>query len=268
MSKENWTYILWSWIALWIFVTFNYFVLHFPFSFVSTKDIFNTAVGGLIAFGFNLVLHDRKETKENLAAGLAALFTIRSQFDDYLNCRLGIYNSIATTKSAQIPGAPDWSFVKPLGFNFNPSNVFDFKSIDFLLTSPSGKDVYQHLQLLERTYLDLMARYNDLNGSAIELQKTMSGIIQIKFNYQHPSFQTMEYEIGPELIGRVISQQHSVIVRLVRDEARYSKIFGMLQNELLTRFGVEVIGNNVHEIPVAYRKSNLPKLPQSLASIV
>jgi hypothetical protein len=230
------------------------------------KTLTGTFIGAWLAFMSNMFMRYQNQYRDDLAAGRRALYTIRNQIDDYANFRYAFQHSIAKV-DAGIPGAPEWCLAKPMGFNFNSSNVFDYKSLGFLLFKQIGRDAYQQLQFVERTYLDLMARHSDLNSSAIDTQKKMSELQNKIANFQDISLMSLEPHLGVELIFRVRDQLRAVAHRVDQDEQRYMDAHNMLNNALEA-----ILGKNAKipfiEIPEKFKKDNLPPLPESLRSYV
>jgi hypothetical protein len=230
------------------------------------KTLLGTFVGASLAFIFNRYMESQNQYRNDLAAGRRALFTIRSQIDDFANFRYGFQHSIAQV-NAGIPNAPEWCLAKPMGFNFNPSNVFDYKSLGFLLSGKTGRVAYQQLQLIERTYQDLMARHSDLNGSAIDIQKAVSELQSKVANPHEISLSLLETLIGSELIHRVRDQLRAVALRVDQDEHRYLDALTMLNNAL-----EDLLDKNAKTsppiIPDKFIKTNLPPLPESLRSYI
>lgn len=227
------------------------------------KALIGSFAGAGFAFLFNWRAERRIEKRDNLASGRRALFTIRSQWDDFLNYRSGIQRAIAAI-AKEIPDAPEWAFAKPIGFNFNESNVFDFGALVFLLSTETGKAAFERLQFTERTYLDLMARHSDFNNSAIELQQTLA------FYRQHghtATLEEMERIIGPELIARVRDHQRAIVLRVDRDEQRYRTATNELNEALTAMFGNKASLSQV-TIPERYVQTNLPSLPPALRAYV
>jgi len=146
------------------------------------KTLLGTFAAAWLAFLSNQLVRFQIQNRDDLAAARRALLTISSQMDDFLNYRYGIQYSMNILAEA-MANVPEWCYAKPIGFNFNPSNVFDFKSLRFLLTSSTGRRAYERLQLIERTYLDIMARHADLNSSAIDIQKELARLHQSVANF-------------------------------------------------------------------------------------
>ncbi|MDE2118806.1 MAG: hypothetical protein KGJ19_09450 [Betaproteobacteria bacterium] len=230
------------------------------------KTLSGTFVGAWLAFVSNMFMRYQNQYRDDLAAGRRALFTIRSQIDDFTNYRYAFQHSIAQV-DAVIPGAPEWCLAKPMGFNFNSSNVFDYKSLGFLLSKESGRIAYQQLQFVERTYLDLMARHSDLNSSAIDTQKAMSELHSKIANLQNIPLKSLEPHLGFELTYRTRDHLRTVALRVDQDEQRYKNAFNVLNDALK-----ETLSNDAKipflEIPDKFKKENLPPLPESLRSYV
>jgi hypothetical protein len=163
-----------------------------------------------------------------------------------------------------IADTPEWALAKPIGFNSSESNLFDFKSLAFLLSTPTGRGAFEKLQSVERTYLDFMARLSDFNGSAQELQRTLAALHREQAN---PTWEAMERHIGPELRARVRDHQRSVVLRLDRDEQRYRNTFAMLNSVMAEMFGSE---GTMSEPTTAerFQPANLPPLPPPLRAYV
>ena len=228
-----------------------------------TKTLFGSFAGAGLAFLSNWWFQRRSQIRDNLAAGCRALFTIRSQLDDLANYRYGIRSGISVMYQAN-PGAPEWMFVKPVGFNFNESNVFDFKSLAFLLSTPTGRAAFERLQFTERTYLDLMARHSDFNNSAQEIQRAVSTVFRENGN---ATVEAMRGNLGPELIARVCDHQRAVVLRVDRDEQRYRNAFNLLNDVMSEMFGSKAKMSQVI-IPEKFEQANLPALPTSLRDYV
>jgi hypothetical protein len=230
------------------------------------KTLSGTFVGAWLAFVSNMFMRYQNQYRDDLAAGRRALYTIRNQIDDFANFRYAFQHSVAQVGTG-IPTAPEWCLAKPMGFNFNSSNVFDYKSLAFLLSKQIGRNAYQQLQFVERTYLDLIARHSDLNGSAIDTQKTMSELPKKLANFRDISLKSLEPHLGVELIYRVRDQLRAVALRVDQDEQRYMDSYNMLNNAL-----EEILGKSAKipfiEIPDKFKKDNLPSLPESLRSYV
>lgn len=219
--------------------------------------------GAGLAFISNWWAQRRIEKRDNLAAGRRALFTVRSQLDDFVNYRFGIQGAIAAI-AGKLQGAPEWAYAKPIGFNFDESNRFDFGSLVFLLSKETGRAAFERLQLTERTYLDLMARHSDFNNSVIELQKTLA------FHRQHGNagtFEQMESSAGPELVARVRDHQRAIVLRIDRDEQRYSKAYNLLNDAMTDLFGSKACLPQT-AIQEKFLQKNLPPLPPALRGYV
>ncbi|HLP98990.1 MAG TPA: hypothetical protein VK149_11130 [Sideroxyarcus sp.] len=230
------------------------------------KTLLGTFVGASLAFIFNRYMQSQNQYQDDLAAGRRALFTIRNQIDDFANYRYAFQSSVDHVNSG-IPSAPEWCLAKPMGFNFNPSNVFDYKSLSFLLSKQSGRDAYQQLQLVERTYLDLMARHSDLNSSAIDIQKAISELQNTIGNIQNISLNSLESHVSAELVYRVRDQLRAVALRIDQDEQRYFDALNALNQALQ-----EILGNDAIipflTISEKLKKEKLPPLPHALRSYV
>ena len=223
------------------------------------KPLIGTLVGGGIAFYTNWWLQKQTRTRDNIAAGQRALFTIRSQFDDFCNCRYGLRVSMARVSEAMSKG-PFWLYAKPMGFHFNAANVFDFKSLGFLLATEAGMKIYGRLQFLERTYLDFTGRLEDINTSALELQKESVPVYREKRDI---TFEEMENKLGPELIGRTNDQQCAVVLRLERDGPRYLKFYAQLNDALAKIFKGEKGFKKLPQLDTVTKfcEDQLPALP-------
>lgn len=226
------------------------------------KSLVGTFIGAILAFVSNWWFKYESHRREELAAGLRALFTIRSQFDDFINVRFALQHSM-NAMAKIMPNEPEWCYAKPMTFNFDPSNTFDFKSLSFLLSIETGRSAYEGLQFIERTYLDLMARHADLNASALELQKATAEIFRTHLNMAATTFETMEGMLGPELPTRVRSHLQAVVIRIDRDEQRYAKVFNDLNAEMNKLFGENVKLSKL-TIPEKCKKDNLPDFPNKL----
>lgn len=230
------------------------------------KTISATFIGAWLAFLSNMFMRSQNQYRDDVAAGRRALFTVRSQLDDFINYRCAFHITLASLDKA-MPNAPECFLAKPMGFNFNPANVYDFKSLGFLLSTSTGRRSYEYLQLTERTYLDFMARHTDLNDSAISLQKEMSQLHRNMAGFSELSLNSVESHLSPELVAGCRDHLRSVALRIDRDEQRYQNAFKQL-NEAL----IDILGNEAkldsYEIPSKFRQANLPPLPQSLRSYV
>lgn len=219
------------------------------------KTLIGTFVGAGLAFLSNFWMQTKIRRRDEIAAGLQALFVIRSQFDDYLNVRFAFYKSMSV-----MGDLPECLYAKPMSLNFNESNVFDYKSLSFLLLLPAGVDAYTELQVIERKYFDLAARHEDLNNSAIERQKVTAELHQNnRINEQTP-FETIVQLIGPELSARLRDHLRAVVVRVAADERSYVHAYSALKKVLADYFGDEVTLSEF-EIPKKFAKENIPSIP-------
>lgn len=230
------------------------------------KTLSGTFIGAWLAFISNMFMRYQNQYRDDLTAGRRALYTIRNQMDDFANFRYAFQHSIARV-DAGIPGAPEWCLAKPMGFNFNSSNVFDYKSLGFLLSKQTGRDAYQQLQFAERTYFDLMARHSDLNSSAIDTQKAMSELPNKIANFQEIPLKSLEPHLGFELVYRVNDHLRAVALRVDQDEHRYVDAHNMLNNAL-----EDILGKDAKtpflQLHDKLKKENIPPLPKSLRSYV
>lgn len=228
------------------------------------KTLIGAFVGAGLAFASNHWFQRRTQTRDDLAAGRRALFTIRSQMDDFVNCRFGIRHAAGVMVEAIGGGAPEWAFARPMGFNLSESNVFDFESLAFLLSTPDGRAAYESLQYVERTYLDLSARLSDYHTSTQELQRTLAPFTQA---HADAGWQAMTDHLGPELVGRVRDHQRALMLRLDRDETRYWKAHTLLGDVMTKTFGSDAT-MSLPKIPHRYKQENLPALPPPLRAFV
>ena len=130
------------------------------------KTLLGTFVGAGLAFASNWWFQRRARIRDELASGRRDLFTIRAQLDEFVNCRYAIRQEMSRMH-VEIGDAPDWVYAKPLSFSFSSSNLFDFKSLAFLLSTATGRAAFERLQFTERTYLDITARLSDFHSSEI-----------------------------------------------------------------------------------------------------
>jgi hypothetical protein len=129
-------YYFWVYVFLPLVGIFLYEIR--PFNSEIFKSLIGTFIGAALAFLSNYWFKQQDQNREELAAGRRALFTIRSRLDDFINFRCAIQYSMGIVDKA-MPNAPEWCYAKPMGFNFNPSNVFGFKSLNFLLSTSTGR---------------------------------------------------------------------------------------------------------------------------------
>jgi len=227
------------------------------------KTLSGTFVGAWLAFVSNMFMRHQNQYRDDLAAGRRALYTISNQFEDFANFRRA-FQHIVTQMDAGIPDAPEWALAKPMGFNFNSSNVFDYKSLGFLLSKESGRNAYQQLQYVERTYLDLMAWHSDLNSSVLDIQKAMNELSKKIANFQDIPLESLEPHLGLDLY-RVRDFLRGVALRVDQDESRYMDAHNMLNKALH-----EMLGKNATipfiRIPDELKKENLPPFPKSIQS--
>ena len=225
------------------------------------NPLIGTLVGAGLAFLSNWFFQHKAQVRDNLAAGRRALFTIDAQFQELANYRYAMRHAISIVHKA-MPEAAVWMFAKPMGYNFNPSNVFDFKALVFLLSTKSGREAFGRLQFVERTYLDFVARHTDLNASAQELQKAMAPIHREKGNISIPE---MEKQLGLELTTKVRSHLQAVVLRTDRDEERYKKAYIQHNKVMFETFGKDV---RMPELSMTEKFTNasLPPLPASLVT--
>jgi len=261
MLKRTWAFLCWLWISLPILGIFLYEI--WPVNSEIIKPLVGTFIGAILAFLSNWWFKYESQSREELASGLRALFTIRSQFDDFINVRFALQHSMNAMAKAIMFNEPEWCYAKPMAFNFNPSNIFDFKSLSFLLSTETGRNAYQGLQLIERTYLDFTARHADLNSSALELQKTTAELFRTHLNLTSATLETMESMLGPELPARVKSHLQALVIRIDRDERRYLKVFDELNTVMDQLFGDKAEKSKLI-IPEKFKKDNLPDYPNRL----
>lgn len=228
------------------------------------KAISGTFIGAWLAFLSNMFMRFQNQYRDDVAADRRALFTVRSQLDDFINYRYAFQITLASLDKA-MPNAPECFLAKPMGFNFNPANVYDFKSLGFLLSTSIGRRSYEYLQLTERTYLDFMARHTDLNNSATDFQKEMSQLNRNLAGFLELPLNSVESHLSPELVARGRDHLRAVALRIDRDEQRYQNAFKLLNDALRDILGDDTSLDNF-EIPSKFRQANLPLLPQSLRS--
>jgi hypothetical protein len=170
-----------------------------------------------------------------------------------------MYKAMSETDSLT-EDLPECLYAKPMSFNFNASNVFDYKSLTFLLYSTAGKDAYAELQSIERMYLDLAARHEDLNDSAIERQKESAELHQQNIINEKTSFETIVQLLGPELSARLRDHLRAVVIRIELDEQRYLHAYRALIEVLDEYFGEKIVLRKL-ESKKKFEKENLPPLP-------
>jgi len=225
--------------------------------------IVGTFIGAGLAFLSNLYLQRRIRKQDNMASGYLALLTLRSQLDDFLNYRWAVRGGLAKASETR-QGAPAWALLQPVGFNFNEGNLFEFKSLAFLLATEAGRGAFQQLQAIQRMYLDLTARHDDLDNSVQEAQQRLA---TCEADGENRSWDAVEKYLGPELIARVCSQLQNIVIRFDRDEDRYFEAFDMLNAVIGENFGGKVKLPRA-TIPEKYKKAGLPPLPTSLRNFL
>ncbi|TDK65970.1 hypothetical protein [Sapientia aquatica] len=163
--------------------------------------------------------------------------------------------------NTKLNGEPEWVLAKPISYDFNSSNVFDYKSLAFLLSIQSGREVFTRLQLAERAYLDLMSGLSEFNESALEKQKKMATSQLGENNFA--SLGEIERYIGVELVARTRDQLRGIVVKLAHDESRYIKAFESLNRVLVEIFCPDY---EVQKIVIQERHAiaQLPNLPDNL----
>jgi hypothetical protein len=154
-----------------------------------------------------------------------------------------------------------------MGFDFSQSNVFKFESLGFLLSTPNGRRAFENLQFVERTYLDLSARHMDFNATTQELQRSIATLHTRIANVENLPLKELEPLIGPELSARVIDHQRAIMLRIDRDEDRYTAAFVSLNDAMVERYGEEA-RMAAFTIPNGFRRDDLPPLPPMLRSYV
>lgn len=232
------------------------------------SDVIKTLIGSFAgagaAFAANFVLQRRIEKRDNLAAGRLALLTIRAQLDDFVNYRHVIRHSVDYIYTQLGQATPEWVLAKPVGFEFAESNTFKLESLAFLLSTATGRKAFERLQFVERTYFDLSSRHTDYHESVQELQRAMAPLHAQLANLTYAALET---HFGPELLARVRDQQRAVVIRIDRDEKRYTAAFRLLNDAMVERYGEEV---RMAEFvtPDSFKMENLPPLPPLLRAYV
>lgn len=232
-----------------------------------TSGVVTTLIGSFAGAGFaflaNWISQRRIEKRDNTTAGRLALLTIRAQWDDFTNYRWGIFSAVANLYAQIGQNAPEWALAKPMAVNFSDSNAFKFESLGFLLSTSTGRDAFQKLQHLERTYFDLSARHVDFNAATQELQRSVATLQMGVANAERLSYADLERHIGPELLTRVIDFQRAVVLRADRDEDRYKAAFESLNDAMVERYG-EKVRMAEFTIPHGFKKEELQALPLAL----
>lgn len=223
------------------------------------KALIGTFAGAGLAFVSNWWFQHRSQIRDDLASGRRAVFTVRSQFDNFVNYRYAIRFGISRMYR-EIGDAQEWAYARPIAFKTTESNLLDFKSLAFLLSTQAGRGAFERLQFTERTYLDLIARLSDFNSSAQELQRTLA-----PYTREHPTttLEAIETYLGPELTARVRDHQRACVLRFDRDEQRYRKALDMLNIAMSEMFGPRA-AMSVPTVPDKYNQENLPPLPPAL----
>lgn len=234
------------------------------FSSDVAKALIGSFAGAGAAFGLNFLAQRRIEKRDNLAAGRLALLTIRAQLDDFTNYRHIIRHSAAHLYAQQGPATPEWALAKPVGFDFVESNTFKLESLAFLLSTGAGRKAFERLQFVERTYFDLSSRHNDYHVSVQELQRAMA---PLHAQHANLTYGELEAHFGPELLARVIDQQRAVVIRIDRDEKRYTAAFKLLNDAMVERYG-EKVRMKAFVTPDHFKMENLPPLPPLLRAYV
>jgi hypothetical protein len=215
------------------------------------------------AFLLNVLYQRRVRRAEEHAAGALALFSLKALFKEFVTFRRFFQRHLAA-QIAKYPGIPIWMCEQPSAFKFTDGQLFDFKSLSFLLTSKNGMAAFEALQVISETHFDLKAWYEALNESAIDYQRTIHDALPSKHGH---TVAEIEASIPGDLKGRLGTQQQAVAVRVHQNEARYRKAYKRLRDSLVDEFSDAVKFGEL-EILDKFKEANLPPLPHELLAYI
>jgi hypothetical protein len=198
------------------------------------RTVIGTLVGATAAFLFNLWLQHLARRRENLAAGNLAMLVLSRQFSDTLILKRGTEeNQVKALKGDA--SAPLWAQVKPTHFYFPPTLTFNFDSLSFLFSTES-RTVMSRLAQAEQLYFDLDSLVQRHADTLEELQRKLSDR-----NLTHESWEVIDMQLGPELIGKANTLTEGLLGRLKRNPDDYTRAIQELRAGLVAIFPEEKV---------------------------
>jgi hypothetical protein len=234
------------------------------------EDVWKTLVGSFLgatlAFGSAFIHRRLQQRNTEIAAGNMALFHLRAIQRQTTEMRLGIRIDISRTFS-KIAEAPEWSIIRPSLRKPDENIAIDFDSLSFLVSSARGQEALlsaRHVQELYQSACNVFAQQQE---SAIAYQTKLENMPDAnEFAVDGVfSWKRLEKHIGLVLVGNRETIFRAHLLNVEVNPSINRKAFGLLQDELVERFGRRVWSLGVDPHPTDNRaEANLPALPEYL----
>lgn len=194
------------------------------------KSMAATFVGAGLAF-LATRLHDAaRRYRENVASGNLALFAIKSQFNEFLLFRKGLYEDMADGR--RHPATPIHLFVRP-SIHTYVGYTIKFKSLGFLLERPGHGKLFDTLHLSQTGYQYLIKMEEFRNDSVIELHRELA---RLAMTHPQNSPEEDAKAVSPYIRGAAESAV-LFLAKIARDDegvfrAAFSQLRSALEAEL------------------------------------